>query len=79
MLQGIIQTLQVSPNNLIMLWLNINTYTVFLNNQGELIDFLQKFFFYPFLFLLQPIPRRQNLVTEFLDCTFKSKIRKISC
>ena len=79
MLQGIIQTLQVSPNNLIMLWLNINTYTVFLNNQGELIDFLQKFFFYPFLFLLQPIPCRQNLVTEFLDCTFKSKIRKISC
>lgn len=79
MLQGIIQTLQVSPNNLIMLWLNINTYTVFLNNQGELIDFLQKFFFYPFLFLLQPIPCRQNLVTEFLDCTIKSKIRKISC
>lgn len=35
----------VPPNNLTMLWLNINTYTVFLNNQGKLIDFSAKVLF----------------------------------
>ena len=44
-----------------------------------MVYFLQKFFLYPLLFLLQPTPCRQNLVAELFNGAFKSKPLEERC